>query len=147
MDAWPARCRTRRHPNRYVRGVHVLRRENSNRPCVTTLAKALPKLGACAVPGIRENATEAHPCGANPIDFVECDAPLGTIADRSRNLGSLAARSIVGPRLRKIETQTDWRRNIVARERQRNEALTVRLLTERATVLMRNPHRFGPLLR
>src|SRR5580692_7640850 len=74
-----------------------LRGENAHGPRVATLAQAMPKLRARSVSGIRQNAAEAHAGGTNPIDLVECDAPLRPIAHGRGDLRLIAARTIVGP--------------------------------------------------
>ncbi len=51
------------------------------------------------------------------------------------------------PRLRNIETQGHGNRNVVAGEGQRHKALTVGLLSQRATILVRNADRMLSLLR
>ena len=89
---------------------------------------------AGSVSRIGEDGNESNATRANALDLGERNSSLRLKRDMLGNPDFFPARWVRCLRLRNVETQGHRNRNIVAGRGQRHEALTVGLLSQRATI-------------
>jgi len=110
------------------------------------LAQTGAKLGIITIGRIPKNRRTGDVIRQGVLDQLQREHRLGGKGESCRHPSACATRRILRPALRQIKPPRDWRRHPTITDHHFNADLAVRLLSNRAAILMGDANRMLPCL-